>query len=189
MKKWLIVLVIFIAGCSSQTQQGSLFLLPTKVAPLTASQDAPTLILTSNLAEYLDQAGLVYRTSETEVVLAKHNRWAHKISAQITHHMMMNLRAKQTAYWPEKPNSALKSKEQVQLQLNFTKFNGSFTGEAELSGEWRLINPQGILIKSEYFELKTPLKKEGYEELVLSLSDGLDQLATLIAKQISQGQP
>jgi len=186
MKKYLIIFVIFIVGCSNnETQQGSLFLLPTNITTPIVSKNAPTLIVKTDLAEYLDQTALVYRTSVTEVILTKQNSWAHKISTQINQRMILNLRSQQSTYWPVQINSALKLNKQPQLQLRLTKFNGAFTGNAEISGEWLFIDAQGTLVKSEYFEITKPLKNEGYEQLVLSLAEGLDELSAQIAKQIN----
>lgn len=186
MKKWLVILMVFVAGCSSNTTpQDALFLLPTNVAAPIAPKNAPILIIKTDLAEYLEQVGIVYRVSDTEVVLAKQNRWADKISDQINHRLIDSLRAKQTSYWPIEANSAIKLSNQPQLQISLSKFNGVYTGDAELSGEWSLINAQGVLIKSEYFQIKKALKDDGYDQLVLSLAEGLDDLTTLIAKQIN----
>ena len=185
MKKWLILIFIFIAGCSSnQTQQGGLFLLPVDITPPVASKSAPALIVKTDLSEYLDQVGLVYKASETQVTLAKQNRWAEKISAQINQQMIIKLRAMQTTYWPVQFNSALKLNNQPQLHLHLTKFNGVYTGDAELGGEWQLIDSKGSLIKSEYFEIITPLKEAGYDQLVIALSEGLETLAIQIAAQL-----
>ncbi|MEL0628257.1 PqiC family protein [Psychromonas aquatilis] len=185
MKKWLILIIVFIAGCSSNPeQQSGLFLLPADITTPTASNTAPVLIVKTNLAEYLDQVGLVYRTSDTKVVVAKQNRWAEKISAQINQSMISKLRAKQTTYWPVQLNSALQLNNQPQLQIRLTKFNGVYTGDAEVSGEWQLIDAKGALIKSEYFTIEKPLKETGYDQLVLSLSEGLDDLSTQIATQL-----
>lgn len=186
MKVWFMVFTLFIAGCSNnQTQQDSLFLLPASSTTAIASKSAPIVVVKTNLAEYLDQVGLVYRISDTEVVLAKQNRWAQKVSAQINQQMVLNLRAKQSTYWPIQLNSAMTLSNQPQLHIYLSKFNGVFTGNAELSGEWLLIDSQGKVIQSDNFEIIKPLKSEGYQQLVIALAEGLDELASQIAQQIN----
>ena len=186
MKIWLTLFTLFIAGCSNnQIQQDSLFLLPVNSAAVVASKSAPIVVVKTNLDEYLDQVGLVYRVSDTEVILAKHNRWAQKISTQINQQMILNLRAKQSAYWPVQLNAAMVLNNQPQLHLSLSRFNGVYTGNAELSGEWLLIDSQGNITKSDDFHISKPLKSEGYEQLVMALAEGLDELASLIAQQIN----
>ncbi|RBW46896.1 hypothetical protein DS885_05965 [Psychromonas sp. B3M02] len=185
MKKWLLILVIFITGCSNnEVQQDSLFLLPENTTAAIANNSLPMLLVSTNLDTYLDQASLVYRVSDTKVVLAKHNSWAHQLSEQINQRMVANLRTNQSTYWPVERNTSMQLTNQPKLQIHFTKFNGAFTGDAELSGEWLLIDAQGQLIKSDYFQINKPLKETGYEELVIALAQGLDDLSRIIAEQV-----
>lgn len=186
MKIWLTLFTLFIVGCSNnQIQQDSLFLLPVNSTEVVASKSAPIVVVKTNLDEYLDQVGLVYRVSDTEVILAKHNRWAQKISTQINQQMILNLRAKQSAYWPVQLNAAMVLNNQPQLHLSLSRFNGVYTGNAELSGEWLLIDSQGKVIQSDNFEIIKPLKSEGYQQLVMALAEGLDELASQIAQQVN----
>ncbi|MDN2664119.1 membrane integrity-associated transporter subunit PqiC [Psychromonas sp. 14N.309.X.WAT.B.A12] len=186
MKKWLLILVIFIAGCSSNVeQQNSLFLLPENTTAAIANNSLPMLLVSTNLDTYLDQASLVYRVSDTKIVLAKHNRWAHQISEQINQRMVTNLRTNQGTFWPIERNASIQLTNQPSLQIHFSKFNGVFTGDAELSGEWLLIDGQGNLIKSDNFQINMPLQESGYDQLVFALTQGLNQLSEMITKQIS----
>ncbi|WP_413701761.1 membrane integrity-associated transporter subunit PqiC [Psychromonas sp. KJ10-10] len=184
MKKWLCIFTLFLTAYSSNIAlKDSLFLLPVKQITPIASESAPILVLKTDLADYLNQVGLVYRVSETQVIQAQQNRWADKISDQISQHLINDLRTKQIVYWPVQLDSALALNNQTQLLVRFSKFNGEYTGTAELSGEWLLIDEQGKLINREYFQINKPLKTEGYEQLVFSLSEGLEELASTIARQ------
>jgi len=186
MKKWLLIFVIFIAGCSNnEVQQDSLFLLPETSATAIANNSLPLLVVSTELDSYLAQANLVYRVSDTKVILANHNSWAHQISKQIDQRMASNLRATQKHYWPIAGHSSMQLTNQTVLKIHLNKFNGAFTGEAELSGEWLLINPQGKLIKGGQFDINTPLEADGYEQLVTSLAKGLVELSNDISKQIN----
>ena len=186
MKTWLLMLVIFIAGCTaSKTQQHSLLLLPASATTPIAENTKPILVVSTNLDAYLDQVSLIYRVSETQIVLTKHNSWAQQISDQINQRVIANLRAQQTSYWPVALNSSMKLNTQPKLLVHLSKFNGAFTGEAELSGEWSLIDAQGALIKSDYFQINKPLKEEGYDQLVISLAQGIDDFSGFIAEQLS----
>lgn len=93
-------LVIFITGCSSQEDVSTqLFLLPVNPLPPVAEQTAPLMMVKTELADYLNQPGLVYRTSQTQVIQARHNQWAQRISDQITARIVQDVRTKQARYW------------------------------------------------------------------------------------------
>lgn len=185
MKRWLFLLVVLVTGCSStEAVNNSLFLLPSIQSSPVAAKSAPVLVVKTELAEYLNQSGLVYRTSESEVVLAKQNLWAHQLSDQINQRLVNDLRAKQKLYWPVQLNSALQLSNQPQLHLRLLKFNGSYNGNAEISGEWLLISAEGKLLKNEYFQLDQALESEGYNGLVKALSQGLEHLTAQIAEKL-----
>ncbi|SHO56782.1 PqiC family protein [Vibrio quintilis] len=177
-------LVIFITGCSSQEDVSTqLFLLPVNPLPPVAEQTAPLMMVKTELADYLNQPGLVYRTSQTQVIQARHNQWAQRISDQITARIVQDVRTKQARYWPEAMNAAPLTTQPLRLIVRIQKFNGVYTGEAEISGEWTLLNPDGQRIKNHYFNLHIPLQESGYAALVSALSEGLGQLTDSMANQ------
>ncbi len=103
------------------------------------------------------------------------------MNEQLNQRIVTDLRHKQTKYWPVKMSSVVKQTEQAKLQLNLQRFNGSYTGNAELSGVWSMIDGQGQVVYSQPFNLTVPLQEEGYASLVEALSQGVDQLTTKIA--------
>lgn len=185
MKKWLLILSFVLAGCASeQAMQSRHYLLPDNPAKPAAPQTSPILVVKTDLSEYLNHTGLVYRISEAEVVQAKHHLWAQGIVQQLTRRVINDLRAKQSSYWPVELNSALELDGKQQLHVRLQKFNGVFTGVAEIAGEWLLINQDGQIARNEYFQIEVPLKQEGYYSLIASLSEGLGKLTDLIAAQL-----
>jgi hypothetical protein len=185
MKKGLLLLLILVAGCSSKTSiQHRQYMLPTlSVAPV-AKQTAPILLVKTELADYLGQRGLVYRTSQAEVIYAKHHQWVQDISQQLTYRIINDLRAKQTHYWPVGVNSSLDLDKKTQLHIRLFRFNGVFTGVAEIAGEWLLVDEEGKIKRDEPFSFEVPLAQEGYEALIAALSDGLSHLTNEIAAQL-----
>lgn len=185
MKKWFIFLFIFFAGCSSeQTVQNRRYLLPEYPVKPIAQQTAPILVVKTELSEYLNNTGLVYRVSESEVIHAKRHQWAQGITQQLTQRVINDLRAKQRIYWPIELNSDLELDEQQQLHVYVQKFNGVYTGVAEVGGEWLLIDKKGHIVRNEYFFIEIPLKNDGYHSLISSLSEGLSQLTDQMATQL-----
>ncbi|MCA2415638.1 MULTISPECIES: PqiC family protein [Vibrio] len=184
-----IALFVGLTGCSSAPEtKGALYLLP-KAEPVTLSSSdisqRPTLVVRPvKLASYLNDSGIVYRTSETQVIQARNNQWAHSISEQITQRVVTELRHKQTHYWPTEMNNLLDQNDEAKLQLTLNKFNGSYKGNIEIEGEWLLINAEGKVEKSAPIQISQPLQDEGYGALVDALSVGLEKLTSEIAQKI-----
>ncbi|MEI8631877.1 ABC-type transport auxiliary lipoprotein family protein [Vibrio sp. PP-XX7] len=178
-------MAIVISGCSSDTSSpAKLYLLPVSQAKPIVLQTAPVLMVKTDLDDYLNQAGLVYRTSTTEVTQAKNNLWAQRISEQVTQRIIHDLRSKQGHYWPVELNAISERGQPSQLYIRMQEFNGVYTGNAEISGEWTLRDGAGQMIEHQYFNINVPLKDAGYPALVTALSTGLDQLTDKLAKQL-----
>ncbi|CAM3917226.1 hypothetical protein VA7868_00888 [Vibrio aerogenes CECT 7868] len=178
-------LVVLVTGCSHQENvSNQMFLLPVNPLPPVAQQTAPLLVVKTELADYLNQPGLVYRTSQTQVIQARHNQWAQRISDQITSRIIQDLRSKQTRYWPEAMSNDPLTGKPLRLIVRIQKFNGVYTGEAEIAGEWTLLNPTGQRIRNHYFDLHIALKESGYAALVSALSEGVGQFTDSLSSQL-----
>ncbi|WP_254784583.1 ABC-type transport auxiliary lipoprotein family protein, partial [Vibrio cholerae] len=59
-----------------------------------------------------------------------------------------------------------------------------YTGNAEVAGNWELLNPKGESMLNQEFSFQVPLKDTGYPALVEALSAGVDQLSTQIETQL-----
>jgi uncharacterized lipoprotein YmbA len=187
MKSILLFSLMILSGCSSSPQQqAKQYLLPDQPARAVASQTAQMLVVQTELASYLNQTGLVYRTSDVEIVQASQNQWADQITDQLNRRIVNALRAKQMLYWPIELTSTLKIDTQPKLLVKINKFNGVYTGIAEIGGEWLLTNAAGKITQSKYFYIKVPLSQNGYPALVKSLSKGLSELTDKIAAKLTQ---
>ncbi|AXT71243.1 ABC-type transport auxiliary lipoprotein family protein [Vibrio natriegens] len=189
MKRVFLLVSALLAGCSSAPEPtSSMYLLP-KVESQTLSSAAvaerPLLIVRPvELASYLNNSGIVYRTSESQIIQAKHNQWAQSISEQITQRIIDDLRQKQSHYWPVKVHSLIDQSSENKLQLSLSKFNGNYQGNAELEGEWMLIDANGKVQHRSPVKILMPLQDEGYDALVGALSAGLENLTDNIAQQL-----
>ncbi|HGS5165923.1 TPA: membrane integrity-associated transporter subunit PqiC [Vibrio harveyi] len=189
MKRGLLLISALLAGCSSAPENtGALYVLPeassAKISDTMIAQRPQLVVRPAQLASYLADSGIVYRTSETKIIQAKHNQWAHSISEQITQRMIDDLRAKQSQYWPVEVNNLLDQSDQSKLQLSLSKFNGSYEGNAEIEGEWLIIDANGKVKNSAPVTIKLHLQDEGYDALVDALSAGLNNLTDQIAAQL-----
>ncbi|WP_423839648.1 ABC-type transport auxiliary lipoprotein family protein [Vibrio mytili] len=191
MKRIFVLATLLLAGCSSAPEPVvSQYLLPqlkiqASQVPDSSMTERPLLVVRPvELASYLSNNGIVYRTSETQIIQAKHNQWAENLSDQITQRVVANLRQSQARYWPVEVNNLLDQSNQSKLQLTLDHFNGSYRGNAEISGEWQLIDPNGNVKKRADVQLSMPLQDEGYDALVEALSNGLETLTDDIARQL-----
>ncbi len=184
-----LVSALFITGCSSAPETTSaMYLLPktsTQTVNSSASTERPLLVVRPvELASYLKDSGIVYRTSESQIIQAKNNLWAQSISEQITQRVIDDLRQKQNHYWPVKVHNLLNQSGEIKLQLSLNKFNGNYQGNAELEGEWMLIDEKGKVKHRAQVSILMPLQDEGYAALVSALSAGLNNLTNNIAQQL-----
>ena len=189
MKRELLLISALLAGCSSAPENsGALYVLPEanspKVSDAMIALRSQLVVRPVELAGYLTDSGIVYRTSETKIVQAKHYRWAHNISEQITQRVIDELRSKQSQYWPVEVNNLLDQSGGNKLQLSLSKFNGSYQGNAEIEGEWLIIDANGKVKNSAPIKIKMPLQDDGYDALVDALSVGLNNLTDQIAAQL-----
>lgn len=189
MKRVFLLVSALLAGCSSAPEStGSMYLLPQSESQLPSNAvitERPLLVVRPvELASYLNNSGIVYRTSESQIIQAKHNQWAQSISEQITQRVIADLRQKQNHYWPVKVHSLLDQSGENKLQLSLNKFNGNYQGNAELEGEWMLIDAEGKVKRRSQIKIIVPLQDEGYDALVNALSAGLNNLTDNIAQQL-----
>ncbi len=189
MKRVFLLISALLAGCSNTPDStNSMYLLPT-----THTQGFSNAVMTERsllvvrpveLASYLNDSGIVYRTSESQIIQAKYNQWAQSISEQITQRVIDDLRQKQNHYWPVKVSNLLDQSGENKLQLSLNKFNGNYQGNAELEGEWMLIDSNGKVKRRSQINILIPLQDEGYDALVGALSTGLNNLTNNIAQQL-----
>ncbi|MBQ4810578.1 membrane integrity-associated transporter subunit PqiC [Pseudoalteromonas luteoviolacea] len=180
-----VFLVVLLTGCSSSsTVKYNHYLLPDLVTPTDVGEHYPVMLVETDMADYLNQSGLVFRSSNSEIIYARHHLWAHGISQQIAHKIINSLRAKQSHTWPIGYTPGVKLDETPRLRVHFLRFNGTHTGHAELTGEWLLTNAKGRIIKSKHFAIKVTLKASGYTALVEALSKGIELLTEEIAAEL-----
>ncbi|ELJ8543427.1 membrane integrity-associated transporter subunit PqiC [Vibrio cholerae] len=189
MKTWLLMmLTTLLVGCAGTPQpKVSFYLLPNnpELSELTQPKTLPLLVVQPvELAAYLDTQGVVYRQSETQVIQARQNQWAQRLSPQLTQRITNDLRRKQSRYWPAPLNTSSIQQEHWKLQVRLQRFNGVYTGNAEVAGNWELLNPKGESMLNQEFSFQVPLKDTGYPALVEALSAGVDQLSTQIETQL-----
>ncbi|KHT63947.1 hypothetical protein RJ45_09220 [Photobacterium gaetbulicola] len=177
------------AGCSSTEPVTKTYLLPDNSSDLTmafANKHQPVVIVRPvEVAEHLAGTGLVYQTSETEVVQAQQNLWAESLSRQLTRIITQDLRQKQSRYWFDELTPVVSSSNLPKLQVKFTQFNGHYSGGARMSGQWLLVDKQGEALARQPFFIQVPLEQDGYDAQVKALAEGVARLTNQISQSIN----
>jgi uncharacterized lipoprotein YmbA len=185
MEKWLLMLALLLAGCAGeQATEVRHYLLPDTPGEIQLPSSSPLLVVTTDLAEYLKSNSLLYRSSETQVVYAKHNLWAEDLEQQLTRRIVNDLYRKQSVYRPVVANPAIALDGKPQLYIHLQKFNGAYTGVAEIAGEWQLLDREGQIVRNDTFLIEVPLKEQGYSALIGALSEGVALLTVRLAGKI-----
>jgi uncharacterized lipoprotein YmbA len=146
-----------------------------------AAQERQLVVLQSlQLAPYLNQQGIAFQQSPTELSLAKQHLWADDLTSQLQRHLRQSI-ASQSTDWVLLPLGARAS---VQLSIQLDRFVGTAEGYALLSGEYQL--KKNTHVVTERFYIEQPLQRDGYPALVEALAEGWQQLSMTIVQQLEQ---
>lgn len=185
MKTWLCVFSFMLVGCASQqVAQNRYYIFPVNEPVRAVQSNAVKLLVRAELSEYLNNKGLVYRTSEIQVIQANHSLWAQSIKQQVTQRIINDLQTKQDSYWPIQANSLVNMAGSQQLVVSLQRFNGVYTGVAEIAGKWLLLDQGGNILRDQPFHIEVPLGQDGYDAMISALSQGMDQLAEQITERL-----
>lgn len=176
------LMALLLAACSSApttSTQGYLLTGQASDANHAYRQSQPLLAVPPvSLASLLTSNGIVYQTTENSVVVAQNNLWAEDLSGQLTQRLFAGLRAARLPVWPVPSAAPVNDPIAYTLLLHIDQFNGSYTGNAQVTGTWTLLDGNGELVQSETFHYQQPLEEEGYPALVDALSVASDKLIT-----------
>lgn len=195
MRILLLFIVFLMAGCSSQPAPKTYFIaLQHTTDPGLRSPDMGSGGLCSlavnrvNLADYLNTNGLLYQTSPQELVVARQHLWAGSLAEQIQFRLnnLLSQPCSGPATWTLSTDEPTRL---GQLDLTVTEFYGSYTGEAVVGGQWRLVDKMQQVLLEQPFQYRIALPEEGYTALVSSMDKGLIQLADDIRLMAAQHTP
>ncbi|OTA14966.1 membrane protein [Xenorhabdus vietnamensis] len=182
---------LFISGCSNGQPQKTYYQLPVLANTVTekptsqeiklgAKHEPQLWIKGVNLSDYLAAPGIVYQTGDVSYVNASNHLWASPLQQQLQQALISEL----SAAFPNRLVSGQElEKDADALDITITAFHGRYDGQVLIEGYWVLSNSNKVIKRP--FNLKLKQEKNGYPELVLTLSKGYDQLAKSIARQLS----
>lgn len=173
MKKVILaVSLLILAGCSSSASNNYYYQLSSdfaQTAILTPQvADKILFIQAVNVADYLDQTGIIYQTDAYKYVAANNNLWLTPLSNQLQQRLVQDLSVLLPQYFVTNQATA---KPTMKVELFIDSFHGSYTGDALIKGRWLITNSQGQRT-SKNFDYTLRLNQDGYPELVKILAKG-----------------
>ncbi|GAB1623202.1 ABC-type transport auxiliary lipoprotein family protein [Agarivorans albus] len=162
MKWFLLSITLFLTACSSKQNTTTLYALPNSEPGLKGFSHVEIII-----PDYLDGPGLVYRTSDTELFITRYHLWADTVTSMVTSYYQAGV-------------GDLPFDEALSLTIVFERFNGSYSGVAEIKGNWSISGEDRKVLLEDNFDIQTPLSEEGYDAMVRALAASLDKLLVSI---------
>lgn len=176
--------IVLLAACARQPVENHRYFLPEADLTQPAGKPAARLLQISNvqLADFLNDGGLVLQLDDITVNQAKNHLWADDLRQQINRGLRDRLNQLQQKFTVVGPQTAA----DLRLMLVINAFHGRHDGLAVTSGQWQLQNNNGDIVGLQNFQLQTELREPGYPALVRALGVTLDDLAASLAKVLAE---
>lgn len=168
----LMVGAILLTGCSSSVVETHYYQLATNIYSINKEGNQERIIDKSiwisqvNVADFLNQQGIVYQTSRVEYSVANSNLWLTALSDQIRSTLMHDLSIMLPDYLV---TNEVKSNSTKKVALKIDSFHGTYAGNAVVAGQWIVTERDGDT-RVKNFSCSKPLTKNGYPALVETLS-------------------
>ncbi|WP_422386572.1 ABC-type transport auxiliary lipoprotein family protein [Candidatus Pantoea edessiphila] len=131
--------------------------------------------------DHLAGNGLVYQINDVEYIITSNNLWTNPLVQQLKQTMIYNL-SKNLPEWIISDLPSLSETKKNKLVVIVNKFQGRYDGKAIISGNW-MIKYQKFFIKRN-FNFILPQYKDGYDELVNTLSLGWQKVSNQISIEL-----
>ena len=183
------LLISLLVSCAGSPVSSTQYLLPADGSPSAAVAGEPTRVLVVRplqLADFLNDDGIVLQLDDITLNQATANRWAEQ-PAQM---LQRGLRQRLANRLPDTEvlDSAARAAGDMQLLVEVDTFQGNHNGEAVAAGQWQLRDASGEVVMQRAFKAVTRLDTDGYAALVRALGRSWDQVATDIAAGINSSR-
>jgi uncharacterized lipoprotein YmbA len=181
MKRLLIILVVFLAGCGGKTPELTQYLLR---ADASGQTTAPAVVSIGigelTVAHYIDDPGLVIESSDGEVRAARHHQWAEPLRESLRAYLANEIATASGHPIGSQEHKTSSWKRRIDIRID--QLHGNVDGEATLVAQWAVIDTARLrLLADKYFSDTEPLGGDGYEALVRAEKTLLSRLAVAIA--------
>jgi len=184
MKRLLVILVVFIAGCGGKTPELKQYLLRAD-APEQTGERAPanTGIGELTVAHYIDNPGLVLESSNGEVRVARHHQWAEPLRESLRAYLANEIATVSGRAIASHKHKASSWKRRIDIHID--QLHGNVDGDAILVARWEVVDTTKLSFLAEkQFADTEPLSGDGYEALVHAEKTLLSRLAVAIAATV-----
>jgi len=164
---------------------------------LSSSDSEPRPVTTGNsrtvlgiapvtVADYINTEGLALLSSENQLRIARHHRWAEKPEHAIARTLQTDLSSLLNGVRIDNAQESSSRLWDLRLRLHVDQFHGTESGEAIISGFWRLDKPgTDQVVASQRFLLRKPLAQPGYGEMVKTLRSLLMDLSHQLGQEVN----
>jgi len=179
----LVLYVCFLAGCAHLPEEMT-YVLPNPQAGSTIHANVPRVVVKSiQLANYLDQGGLVIKTGDVQLVVTQQHRWAEPLDAGIERYLNRKL-----STGSETSNQAPGSI--LNLTLVLDAFESQGFEHVIASGHWILSSSdssQTMLQSAFHYEI--PIHPQNYPGIIHGMSALLDRISENIGSSLTKTFP
>lgn len=182
-----VLIVIVIVGCTSASTALTYYVLHSVDAPQAKPTKAYTYLKLDGfvIPEYLKQRGLVYQTSETNIHISTSHLWAEPVDVGLKKSLKKAM-SNYGVYLVD--DEQFHAGETIHVALNITDFISRFDGEVLLSGEFVILGrssaPTATASAITPFDIRVPLKHDGFSASIEAMRESITQLALQIAEDI-----
>lgn len=181
MKKYVAaVCVLLLTGCFFSTKNSTFYLLETRGTAEPVTQKKFSIAVQDiSIPDYLQKPQIVLQAQDSpELKVSEFNRWGSNLQGMIQNTLIEDMQSLM-------PNAFIKplmfgQTAQSTIQVNIEKLSGYLKQQAVLKGTYKIISPNGKILKEENFDLSTPAGKT-YGSYVKAQSNLIAALAQEIA--------
>lgn len=182
----LLLLVVLLAGCASQTVEPSYYLLRSgqDLSSSTLRPSTDFSLGAVEIAPYLDQPGLVMETAAGQMRPASQNLWAEPVFDGVRNFLATEIAQ---AHGQELLPAKLTSNATV-VNIRIDQLHGTLDGKAQLVAYWWLVRADQVVALNRFSQSRA-LQTSGYSALVDAEKVLLAELAQKIAASLVPAQP
>lgn len=181
--------LITLSACSSTPLPETHYfvLTPNAKSASVADKDSKLVVVLDaiQLAEYIDQTGIVLQTGPHQIQVAHYHRWAEPLKHNLHRYILETLNNELPNHKIQSNTALIEADPKLALHIKVNQFNGTRNGGVILSGHWSLNDHQNkLILKHQSFHYEETLANDGYTELVNHLAKLLDELCAELAQSI-----
>ena len=178
--------LLMLAGCASKTVQPNHYMLPSSAPQQQYANSLAVAVAPIRLTGLLDNPGIVMQLNDIEVYQARQHLWAEDIGVQLQQQLQQQLSASlPQAHIVAKGQPLQAGLAQREVRVSINAFQGSYSGNAVVQGQWQLLGDNGQLLKYKNFTIEQPLTADGYPTLVRTLGVAWDQVSQELAAALA----